>query len=214
MTREHPVQVVEWRHVVEALATRFGDDVYRIVAGITVAASTVHATAATDDLHFQAATVAIQQVSATLHRIAGTTGDLRNSVDQVIRRMIAESRSTRVDGAQGDARDVNQLVQAVFLAREIDSMATDLAGLSNLLAAPLSHVAAPAGSDLPAAAGKIVKLSVLAISASEEIDARLAELQRRVAAALVLVVPEYGPGQYGPVQHAGNDSFQAAVRAA
>jgi|GEM_PF-933516 len=207
MTQEHPAYVVEWRHDMESLAKRFGEEVYRSVAGIAVAASTVQATAATGDLRFRAATAAIQQVSATLHRISGTTGDLRHSVDQVIRQMIVDSRATRVGTTPGSARDVNQLVQAVFLAREIDAMATDIAGLRNLLDAPLSHVAAPAGSDLTAAADKIATLAGQAISTADEIDARLAEIQQRIAATLAM--PQYGPGH-----HVGDDGFLTRNRAA
>ncbi|MEQ9332168.1 hypothetical protein [Thalassobaculum sp.] len=201
MAQEHPAKVVEWRHIVEGLADRFGAEVYRTVAGIAVAASTVEAVAATGGPDVRTATAAIRQVSAGLHRIAAITGGLRRSVDQAIRQMIADSKSTRTDATSGSADSVNRLVQAVFLAREIDSLATDIAGLGNLLAAPLSHVAPSAGSDLAAAAGRIATLAARAVPATDEIGARLAELQQHVSAALA-----------GP--HAGDHGLQARPRAA
>ena len=201
MTQEHPAKVVEWRHVVETLADRFGEEVYRTVAGIAVAASTVAAAAATGGPDLRTATAAIRQVSAGLHRITGVTGGLRRAVDQAIRQMIAESKATRTGGTSGSADSVNRLVQAVFLAREIDSLATDIAGLGNLLAAPLSHVAPPAGSDLAAAAARIAALAARAVPATDEIGARLAEIEQRVAAALATPL-------------LGDDGLQARPRAA
>lgn len=193
MTQDSPIDIVELRHMMEVLADRFEDEVYRVVTRVAVAAAEVQATAArlsgaeepVDPAHIRASATATERVSVRLHGIAAAAGELRRSVDQAIREMIAASKQARggADSPKGIATDVNRLVQGVLLAREIDTLVTDVAGLSNLLDMTLVIEPVHAGSDLAAAAAKVGTLAGHAVWTIEQLSAEIAAIRDRVAAA-------------------------------
>ncbi len=205
MTPENPVDVVGWRGRMDILAARFGDEVYRIVAAVAVSGAEVRAAGPDQD---PAATAATARVVAGLDGIAAAAADLRRSVDLIVRQMIAASRAAGSvpDSAGAIASDVNRLVQAVLLTREIDSMATDVAGLTNLLGMPLSVGPVRSPDDVPAAVRKIGSLADDAVWAIGRTAAELVGIQREVADALT-------PPSLAP-RHDGRGGFPAEFRAA
>lgn len=205
MRHENPIDVVEWRLMLETVADRFENEVYRIVGHVAVAAAEVQTTAsrlaaggaAGDGGLVGTSHAAAEQVSVGLHSIATSASELSRSVDQVVRQMTAAARQARssAEGAGGTLCDVDQLVQAVLLTREIDTMVTDVAALTNLLAVTLTVEATHAGNDLAAATFRVRSLANQAVRATEEIGWQIVEIQQRVArAAANIAVPVPAPG--------------------
>lgn len=200
MRQESPIDVVEWRCMMETLADRFEDEVYRIVGHVAVAAAEVQTTAARltaggaagDRGLVGTSRAATEQVAVGLHSIAAAASELGRSVDQVVRQMTAAARHARISAEDAGVAscDVDRLVQAVLLTREIDSMINDVAALTNLLAVTLTVEATHAGNDLAAATFKVRSLANQAVRATEEIGWQIAEIQHCVArAAATIAVP-------------------------
>lgn len=201
MKHDGRIDIAEWRRMVGVLADRFEGEVYRLVGSVVVAAAEVEATAARlsdgaaaiHESHVSAPAAAAGQVAAGVHSIAAAAEDLSRSVDAVVRQMIAAfrlSRSSGADEALTGRGDVDRLVQAVQLSREIEALVTEIAGLTNLLAMTLTMESThpdTSHDDLAAAARKVEALADRAVHATEEIAWQIAEIQQRVAQATAAV---------------------------
>lgn len=179
----------EKQALMQGLANSFENKIGDVMQSLKTAGTTLDATARAMGIivektgqRVSAASAATQQASCNVQTVAGATGQLRATIEE-ISRQIAQSGSivgTAVEEAGRANRQVAALSQAMSEIGQVTSLIQDIAEQTNLLALNATIEAAragEAGKGFAVVAGEVKGLAGQTAQATERISQQVAKLQ-------------------------------------